>query len=761
MRGLKRKISLVLASCMVFSLAGCGDKEKSENKDYVNYVYARDDSFAKLGGDLPVYWYNIAGDNIYYCTYKEGEESTEGSGEATGGDASATDAPAGSSTAYEFYKTDMNGGSEEKIGEKVYTSPSEHISSITASPDGTIYFYDQNYETDSSTLYKYDGSQFVEVGDFATILQTDDSYLSEVYFQDDGSITAVYGNGIKKFDASMKQTSELHLEINVDSCCLDKDGNIILKTMKESVDENTAATIQFVVYDSAQNKLGATYDLDMSTYSAGQISKGFGDYDLIIRTSAALYGYKFSDGKKDKIVDYYASNITSDETHNNIMTDKDTLFFEYEIDSEPQKLYRYKKVDPKDIEDRTVLTLAITSDAYSIKGLVRKFNDSQTKYQVQIVDYSEEANPDSKMGADISAGKVPDIYVYDSGIAGQPIQKYVSKGIVEDLLPFIEKDPDMSVDDFVPAVLNSMKIDEKLYYITPRVSIDTLVGKASDIGEEAGWSAKDIKEYAADQKEGTMLMEIPSKDSLLTNLMIGCGNQFVDWEKGECHFDSEDFKNIMEICNKYAGDEEIYASDETTAQKVSANKLLLVNAMVSAEDMPVLDKMFGGKASFKGFPVTEGNGAYFSPSMGLAMSAKCDDKDGAWSFIKTLVTKEAVGEDYQYTSLVPIREDVFELKAKSLTTTTEYTDEFGSVITPREGEDSPYGVETKIEPLKDEDISRFRALVDNTSMTNFNNDAVSKIISEEAAAYFNGDKSLDDVCTIIQDRATTYINENK
>ena len=758
MKGLKKIVSLVLVSSMVFSLAGCGDKDKSESNDYVNYVYARDDSFAKLGGDLPVYWYNIAGDNIYYCTYKESGEPTD---EATGGDASETDAPAGFSTTYEFFKTDLSGGSEEKLGEKVYDSSSNHISDITAAPDGTIYFYDQDYENEESSLYKYDGSQFAEVGDFSAVLMSEDSYLANIYPQDDGSIIAVYANGIKTFDSSLKQSSELYVDIYIDGSCLDKDGNVILKTMKEGADENSASTIQFIVYDKAQNQLGTKYDLDMNTYSAGQISAGFGDYDLIIRTSGSLYGYKFSDGKKEKIVDYYASNITSDETSNNYLKDKDTLYFEYEIDGEPQKLFRYKKVDPKDVADRKVLTLALTSDGYSIKSLVRKFNDSQTKYQVQILDYSEEPSPDSKMGADIAAGKVPDIYVFDSGIAGQPIQKYVSKGIVEDLTPFIDKDPDMSMDDFIPAIINSMKIDGKLYYITPRVSFETLVGDESEIGAQSGWTAGDMKEYAASQKDGVLLMEVPSKESFLTNIMIGTGNQFVDWEKGECRFDSEEFKNILEISNKYAGDEDVYMSDETTAQKVKAKKLLLVNAMVCAEDMSVLDKMFGGKASFKGFPTTEGNGAVFSPSMGLAMSAKCEDKDGAWEFIKTLVSKENVGDSYQYTSLIPIREDVYDMKIKSLTTTSEYTDEFGEVIVPREGEDSPYGVQTKVKPLTDEEVARYRDLIDNTSMVNFYNEEVSQIINEEAAAYFNGDKSLDDVCKVIQDRATTYINENK
>ena len=64
-------------------------------------------------------------------------------------------------------------------------------------------------------------------------------------------------------------------------------------------------------------------------------------------------------------------------------------------------------------------------------------------------------------------------------------------------------------------------------------------------------------------------------------------------------------------------------------------------------------------------------------------------------------------------------------------------------------------------PFSEDIIKKYRELIDNTSMLNYYNEAVSNIISEEAAAYFNGDKSIDDVCKIIQDRATTFINENK
>ena len=40
-------------------------------------------------------------------------------------------------------------------------------------------------------------------------------------------------------------------------------------------------------------------------------------------------------------------------------------------------------------------------------------------------------------------------------------------------------------------------------------------------------------------------------------------------------------------------------------------------------------------------------------------------------------------------------------------------------------------------------------------------DQVLSIIAEEAGAYFDGQKSVDDVAGVIQSRANIYMNENK
>ena len=71
------------------------------------------------------------------------------------------------------------------------------------------------------------------------------------------------------------------------------------------------------------------------------------------------------------------------------------------------------------------------------------------------------------------------------------------------------------------------------------------------------------------------------------------------------------------------------------------------------------------------------------------------------------------------------------------------------------------GLEVECKPLTQEQVDEYRKVIDSAGGVWESDDNIRKIVLEEAAAYFNGDKSIDDVCAVIQNRATTYVNENK
>ena len=105
--------------------------------------------------------------------------------------------------------------------------------------------------------------------------------------------------------------------------------------------------------------------------------------------------------------------------------------------------------------------------------------------------------------------------------------------------------------------------------------------------------------------------------------------------------------------------------------------------------------------------------------------------------------------------------DAFEMYMKTKTATKEYTDEYGQVIQPLESSWGWGDVDIKIGPLSAEEEKLYRDLINNTTKVSSNNTAISDIITEEAKNYFSGQKSLDETADIIQNRVTTYVNENR
>ena len=66
-----------------------------------------------------------------------------------------------------------------------------------------------------------------------------------------------------------------------------------------------------------------------------------------------------------------------------------------------------------------------------------------------------------------------------------------------------------------------------------------------------------------------------------------------------------------------------------------------------------------------------------------------------------------------------------------------------------------------MKPLTEEECDAYRDYVASASGRSEYDGSIQEIVEEEAEAYFNGDKSADEVADIIQNRVTTYINENK
>ena len=87
-----------------------------------------------------------------------------------------------------------------------------------------------------------------------------------------------------------------------------------------------------------------------------------------------------------------------------------------------------------------------------------------------------------------------------------------------------------------------------------------------------------------------------------------------------------------------------------------------------------------------------------------------------------------------------------------------YTDDEGNVVTY----DETYYVgnqEIIIEPMTDSEVAYLTDFIKSLNNRSYNDNSIQSIIDEEASAYFAGQKSVDDVSSIIQSRVKIYVEE--
>ena len=110
---------------------------------------------------------------------------------------------------------------------------------------------------------------------------------------------------------------------------------------------------------------------------------------------------------------------------------------------------------------------------------------SPTTLSAQVRDYFDDGDSSGRSGkerllTEIGAGKIPDIIDLGRGssyyISVLPYESLVHKGILEDLWPYIENDPELGREGVLEAPLKAAEVDGGLYTIFSKVGINTLVG---------------------------------------------------------------------------------------------------------------------------------------------------------------------------------------------------------------------------------------------------------------------------------------------
>lgn len=417
------------------------------------------------------------------------------------------------------------------------------------------------------------------------------------------------------------------------------------------------------------------------------------------------------------------------------------------------------------MQDRKVLTLASLQMVGTFRDAVIKFNRTNPDYRISVTDYSQYGGREAAMtrlATEIGAGKMPDIL----DLYGIPVSRWAANGLLEDLWPYIDRDPDISRDGLMERVFQAAEIDGKLYQIGQYFWMSTLTGSKSVVGDRMTWTTEDMRRALKAMPEDCVPTS-DSRNSMLQRLMSLDWSRFVDWDNSTCSFESEEFKLLLEFCADFP---------ENTArlgeQGIYEGRQMLLSTMISGFEFPQRAKfLLGGDISYVGCPNEWGEvGSSFSFVSSMAMSSACKDKEGAWTFLRTLLLPhnevEIQAGTYNY---FPVNKMDFQ-KAAELAMTPAYE-------TNRDGMYSLDENEERIETWKSaesfdgiaedcwyyattqEEYDQLMALYNAIDTYSRWDPDLESIIIETAGAYFAGDKSLDETAALIQNRASLYVNE--
>lgn len=406
---------------------------------------------------------------------------------------------------------------------------------------------------------------------------------------------------------------------------------------------------------------------------------------------------------------------------------------------------------------------------YDLKRSITNFNKESDKYQIEVTSYEDQDSNGSydekikRLNNDLVAGKIPDILLVDSNI---PFESYVSKGLIADLNGFFEKDETIKREDYLENVLEAFSMDGKLYRIAPSFNIQTLAAKKSIVGDKTSWTVDEFLEVAKNNPDAKMFGDEMTNSNFLNQMIMMNIGSYINYETGECHFDSDSFKKLLE----YAKDnfpteinyDELYSDDNYWQEREMAyreGKAILRSEYIYNLRTLKYDEVgyMGEETTFIGVPSDNGCGSTIYPNTTLAVMAKSKNPDGAWEFIKTLLSDEAQSSNMN--SGLPLKLSAYDKLKEKAKEKPYWENEKGE---KEYYDDNVWVGEQQFvcEPNTDEDNEKIMNFIKSvTNVRSYDSDLL-KIIDEETQAYFSGQKSVDEITDLIQNRVSTYVNEN-
>lgn len=369
--------------------------------------------------------------------------------------------------------------------------------------------------------------------------------------------------------------------------------------------------------------------------------------------------------------------------------------------------------------DRSTVRVAVYN-AGGAADLVREQDNLSEQYHYEITEYAG-AELD-KLLVTMGTQDCPDLLLFCNDLNYGAIS--TASAAYADLYPFLDADPELSRDSFLPNLLKYLEVGGELHEMWTQTGVTSLIIRPEDLGgRTTALTPADLDEILAGTDYEAMFETFMDYENLLKFVAEVGMSRYVDRSDGSCHFDDPSFVELIRWCGEMGAP----VPEGSDYPYLRYDQVLLGLGGIQSADLSFLGT--APPRVYIGFPTGDGRGSYYAQNYMapvMAIPAASRNKEGAWAFIRSQLT-ESAQRKVEYG--LPVNLKV--------------------VMAQAEATGTP------------EAVQQFSDLLNSVGFAENNSDnQLRQIILENGLLYCQGSKSLDETIKLIQSKASLYLAEH-
>lgn len=695
--------------------------------------------------------------------------------------------------------------------------------------DGTILNFVAHPEVDPEDIPEdwEEKTKFLQDADFTFHIEL---FSQEGQLISDNEVTGIdiVPDADTQFAGAAIDSEKVIAVIDGEHCLFSRDGSYIGRLVPESgeieaIGRNSSGDVVCAVSDGDMLSI-CTVNMDC-TLSAGSVSyelsgsidgiiPGSGPWDCFIRTKSIVYGISSEDKSIEPVFAINKAGLTADGMVGFAMTEEGDMIVPVISWSEyTAEIKKFTPCDPSEFANIETITVGTFHGSFFDNNYIELFNDTHQDVQAELKVYlndntgSEEVyeKASEQVLQDALSGDLPDVLIgYDMNGIFADIDM-LEKDVAVDLYNYIDSDPDISREDFVPSALRLIDsaADGHAYVMPSTISLVLPnTAKTKFVKDIDDWNIDTYMDLYENRPEGMgfysyweWYREEPATWYQLCSLDWP---DFVDFKNASCNFDSPQFIRMIEYASKGTDPDTITYSDPVGSTENAAeqfhlqqneyaeDKTLFMNMDIwhYADYLTKLNGAFDGEdVTTLGEWQSPGHTDIINSAGGTLMVTKhSEHPELAWEFVKTVISDEAARKYYTGRGKTlmggfPVTKSGLAIAAEAAKQPYDYSDasypddvkDYTGVIYDVDRDFVDSVTYRKCGYVTDEVIEKVNDLLNDAQPTanpnRFAGMDIDKInflydvYYEETGNYFHGECTAEECADRLQDRVSTYLSE--